>query len=89
MEALLIIDIQKEFLTKDNFISPDPLVKNIKNFISKMRDNNNLVIWITADYGVWKERPKAVKLDRPIGNKYKDIPLNNKFLCGGHWGKRP
>ena len=93
MDALLIIDMQEEFLTKkgmfkDNFINSIPLVKNIKERIESIRSKGGLIVWITANYGVWTERPKAVKLKRPPGNKYKDVPLNNKFLCGAHWGKR-
>jgi len=87
-KAVIIVDMQNDFLTKDGlfkdkYIKPDEICKNINHLIDNQEYQH--IVFIMAEYD---NNNKIKKLDRPIEDKYKDIPMNDDFLSGSHDGKK-
>ncbi|AYV78622.1 MAG: isochorismatase hydrolase, partial [Edafosvirus sp.] len=83
-KALLIVDMQNDFLTEkgmfgDKHIRPDDLCNNINKMIDSREYDN--IIFVQAEYDNIK---KIKQLERPTGDKYKNIPMNDDFLSGTH-----
>ncbi|UJR36921.1 hypothetical protein I4U23_029633 [Adineta vaga] len=87
-QALLAIDIQQDFITlngpfKDKPVKADHIIINLTNILPHFRNfNNNIVIWIKADYSNVPTEPKY--LNRPEGRQYENVPMNDAFHSSTH-----
>jgi nicotinamidase-related amidase/glutathione S-transferase len=90
--ALLLIDLQNDFLAADgamsrnNYLGQNPqLSSNISAAISHARVQNWPVIWIRSEYPQEKLPPS--RPNRPLGLRYKGVPMNDDFHASSHSGK--
>lgn len=93
MTALLLIDLQNDFLSldgamyHDNFLAKDPnLQGNIEAAISHLRSLGCPIIWIRSEYPA-TESP-LLWPNRPHGLRYASAPMPEEYLASSHRGKR-
>ncbi|KAK2753452.1 hypothetical protein FQN54_007842 [Arachnomyces sp. PD_36] len=93
MKALILIDLQNEFLdpARGRFSLPEPstkpLLENIKRVVPSFRSENgdNLVIWVRAEYS--NANPSIDDADAGDGDEQQHD--HDHFIHGKHSGKTP
>ncbi|KAL9640120.1 MAG: hypothetical protein Q9204_000837 [Flavoplaca sp. TL-2023a] len=91
--ALLLIDLQNDFLSvtgamaQDNFLTKNPnLQSNVSTAISHFRAQQGPVIWICSEYPATELPP--IWPTRPRGLRYADVPMIDEYLASSHHGQR-
>ncbi|KAL8871185.1 MAG: hypothetical protein Q9215_008234, partial [Flavoplaca cf. flavocitrina] len=91
--ALLLIDLQNDFLSltgamaQDNVLTKNPnLQSNVPTAISHFRAQQCPVIWICSEYPATKM--PSIWPTRPRGVRYADVPMLDEYLASSHHGQR-
>ena len=84
--ALLLIDLQNDFLSltgamaQDKFLAKNPnLQSNVSTAISHFRAQQCPVIWICSEYPATKLPP--IRPIRPRSLRYADVPMLDEYLA--------
>lgn len=87
--ALLIIDMQHDFLAEGAFFSPPvdggPLLGVLKALLPAARAQGHAVTWVISHYPARDAAPAPSRPERPAGCA--EIPMNDDYLASGHAGR--
>lgn len=93
-EALILIDLQKEFLSpiglfRDRHIPPEPLLSKVEEAVTLVRKKtpNSPIVWVRSEYD--HKGPREVRRLQASRDVDSAIPQNDDFLASSHFGKRP
>jgi nicotinamidase-related amidase/alkylated DNA repair dioxygenase AlkB len=89
--AVLIVDMQRDFLTQTGFfkkpVAVEPLRAPLSILLDAARDAAHPVVWITSAYPDRAQRPAPLRPPRPEGERFAAAPMNNDMLASGHAGR--
>tara|TARA_B100000609_G_scaffold199431_1_gene202936 strand:- start:8188 stop:10377 length:2190 start_codon:yes stop_codon:yes gene_type:complete len=91
MRALVVIDMQNEFLSPGGmfgakFIPSSHLISNLARIVHAFRETSQPIVWVRSVYSDWKEKP-APRPVMPSDEAKQGVPPNNDFLASTHFGK--
>jgi len=89
--ALLIVDMQREFLTDAGMfrrpVDAGRLIAPLQAMIAAARATRSPVVWIRSEYPDRDQRPSPMRPPRPAGAAYAEAPMNDERLASGHAGR--
>ena len=89
--ALLLIDLQREFLTHTGFfkkpVQMSALIEPLSMLVEAARQADHTIIWIRSHYPERDAKPAPLRPARPSGERYADVPMNSDMLASGHAGR--
>ncbi|MCB9764559.1 MAG: isochorismatase family protein [Alphaproteobacteria bacterium] len=90
-DALLIVDMQQEFLSPEGFfkrpVRAKPLLDPITALVRAARDQGRPVVWIRSVYPIRDAAPPPVWPARLPGPRFAEVPMNTERLASGHAGR--
>ena len=89
--ALLLIDLQREFLTHTGFfkkpVQMSNLLEPLSILVEAARQAGHEFIWIKSHYPEREHRPEPLRPARPAGERHASAPMNSDMLASGHAGR--
>ena len=89
--ALLIIDMQNEFLTGSGILERPvdgaALMAPLEVLCAAARAAGHAVVWVRSEYPERADRPPPIRPERPPGERFAGVPMNSDMLASGHAGQ--
>lgn len=89
--ALVLIDLQNEFLTATGFfkrpVQLAELLEPLRVLTHAAREAGHLIIWVKSHYPQRDTRPEPLRPQRPEDARFEGVPMNSDMLASGHSGR--